>query len=89
MGHNMPEVEWEHDYFAQYPYTVEIFCGDTCEDIYRTDSLSNAQAKFDSWTEDLQTNDDYSVKLFKYNPELGYHEELDYFAKVEYLWQHE
>lgn len=83
------ELEQEDRYFTQYPYVVEIYKDDFCEDSYRTDSFSNAQAKFDKWTQDLQTNDGCSVKMFQYNPEVGEHFEIDYFEKIEYLWQHE
>ena len=78
MTHNSPEVEWEHDYFTNYPYAVEVFYGDTCEDVYRTNSLSNAQAKFDKWSHDLSVVNGHSVVLLKYNENLGEHFEIDY-----------
>ena len=80
--HNEPEEEWEHDYFMSLPYTVEIFANDVCENIYRTDSLSNAQAKFDSWEQDLQDNTDVKVLMFKYNPNEYAHEQISYDGKV-------
>ena len=82
MAYNTPEVEWEEQYFADYPYAVEVFYGDTCEDTFRTDNLSHAQAKFDKWTHDLSVVYNHSVKMFKYNVETGTHDEIDYYGKV-------
>ena len=82
MAHNTPEVEWEEQYFTDYPYAVEVYYGGTCEDAFRTDSLSHAQAKFDQWEHDLSVVYNHSVKMFKYNSETGTHDEIDYNGNV-------
>ena len=82
MAHNTPETDYDFDYFNSYPYAVEIFCGDTCEDVYRTESLSNAQAKFDSWEQDLSNINDYEVKMFQFNESTGTHDLIDYNGNV-------
>ena len=75
---NTSETEWEQQYFIDYPYAVEIFYGDTCEDTYRTDNLSHAQAKYDKWTHDLSVVYNHSVKMFKYNIETDTHNLIGY-----------
>ena len=78
----MTEIEWEQQYFTDYPYAVEIFYGDICEDTFRTDSLSHAQAKFDKWTHDLSVVNNHSVKMFKYNADTDTHEQINYRGQV-------
>lgn len=80
MAYNTPEVEWEQQYFTDYPYSVELFDNDTCTDSYRTDSLSHAQAKYDSLKQDLSDTND--VKMFKYNTETDTHDEIDYNGNI-------
>lgn len=80
MAYNTPEVEWEQQYFTDYPYSVELFDNDTCTDSYRTDSLSRAQAKYDSLKQDLSDMSD--VKMFKYNTETDTHDEIDYNGNI-------
>ena len=80
--HNVIETDYDHEYFSNYPYAVEIFVGDTCEDTYRTNNLSHAQAKFDSWTSDLQGERNVEVKMFKYNTKEYGHEEINYQGEI-------
>lgn len=82
MAYNTPEVEWEQQYFTDYPYAVEVFYGNTCEDIFRTDNLAHAQAKFDKWEYELSVVYNHSVKMFKYNTETDTHDEIDYDGNI-------
>lgn len=82
MEHNAPETDFDLEYFKDYPYTVEIFYGNTCEDIYRTDNLSTAQAKFDKWAHDLSVVNNHTVKMFKFNAETEVHNLIDYNGNI-------
>jgi len=80
--YNTPETDYDHDYFSSYPYAVEIFKDDTCTDIYRSNELTNAQAKFDSWTQDLQGQQGIEVKMLKYNIDSECHDLIDYNGNI-------
>lgn len=75
--YNTVETDYDNEYFSTYPYAVEIFANDICEDVFRTDNLSTAQAKYDKWTSDLE-NDKVVIKMFMYNTNMQEHNEIDY-----------
>ena len=63
-------------------YTVEIFANDVCEDSYRTSDLSNAQAKFDSWQQDLQDDTEVKIKMYQYDEDKDEYTEINYNGEV-------
>ena len=63
-------------------YTVEIFANGNCEDSYRTLDLSNAQAKFDSWQQDLQDDTEVKMKMYQYDEDKDEYTEINYNGEI-------
>jgi uncharacterized lipoprotein YehR (DUF1307 family) len=63
-------------------YSVELVVNGMAEDTYITDSLSNAQAKFDSWEQDFQNDTGVTVKLYLYDESTDEYTEVNYNGEV-------
>ena len=82
MFNNSLETDYDHEYFSAYPYEVVIMDNECCTDSYRSDSLSDAQAKFDSWEQDLSDEPTIEVKMYKYNETEFAHDLIDYNGNI-------